>query len=151
MLANALVPALASALTLATHAPAGALPAPREADAALRQLVADYVGLYRRDTLARWRELFLPSFSVASTNPDGTARLRTLDEFYAAQERYLASGRPISETLENVMIERRGRLASVWADFVLSDAGEHSRGRLVLLLIEQRGAWRIHSLMFSYD
>jgi hypothetical protein len=135
-------------LTLALASPAaqGAPP-----DEALRKVVADYVGLYRHDTLARWRELFLASFSVASTNPDGSARLRGLDEFYAAQEGYLASGRAIRETLENVTIERRGRLASVWADFVLTDEAESSRGRLVLLLIQDRGAWRIHSLMFSYD
>jgi hypothetical protein len=126
-------------------------PSADPADDALRRVVDDYVGLYRRETLPRWRELFLSSFSVASTNPDGSTRLRGLDEFYAAQEGYLASGREIREVLENTRFERRGRLASVWADFVLSDAGEQSRGRLVLLLIQDRGAWRIHSLMFSYD
>jgi hypothetical protein len=135
-------------LTLALSSPAAQGAA---ADEALRKVVSDYVGLYRHETLARWRELFLPSFSVASTNPDGSTRLRGLDEFYAAQEGYLASGRAIRETLENVTIERRGRLASVWADFVLTDEAESSRGRLVLLLIQDRGAWRIHSLMFSYD
>lgn len=117
----------------------------------LSQVVADYVGLYRAETLPRWRELFLPSFTVASTNPDGSVRQRNLDEFYGAQERYLKSGREISEELSNLQIEECGRLASVWADFVLSDAGDTSRGKLVLLLIEDRGAWRIQSLMFSYD
>lgn len=128
-----------------------AVPPADAGDAALRRVVADYVGLYRKDTLPRWRELFLPSFAAASTNPDGTTRLRGLHEFYTAQERYLTTGRDIRETLENVRIERQGRLASVWADFVLVDAGDTSRGRLVLLLIVERGAWRIHSLMFSYE
>jgi hypothetical protein len=120
-------------------------------DTALRKVVADYVGLYRHDALPKWRQLFLPSFSVASTNADGSLRLRGLDEFYAAQERYLASGRDIRETLENVRIDRRGRLASVWADFVLSDAGETSRGKLCLLLVADNGGWRIQSLVFAYD
>ena len=120
-------------------------------DRALGQVVADYVGLYRRETLDRWRELFLPAFTAASTRPDGTVNLRGLDEFFTAQKRYLDSGRAIREELENVRIERSGRLASVWADFVLHDEAETSRGRLVLLLVEEKGAFKIHALMFSYD
>ena len=138
-------------LYLATQTALPQAPAGGSADAALRRVVDEYVGLYRKDTLPRWRELFLTSFAVASTNEDGSTRLRSLDEFYSAQQRYLATGRDIRETLENVTLERHGRLASVWADFVLTDAGAVSRGRLVLLLIEERGAWRIHSLLFSYD
>lgn len=141
---------LVLAVSSVAQAPASSAQPASDLDGALRQVVADYVGLYRMDTLPKWRELFLPSFSVASTKPDGTT-LRTLDEFYTAQERYLASGREIRETLANVKIDRNGRLASVWADFVLVDAGETSRGRLVLLLIAESGAWRIHSLMFSYE
>jgi SnoaL-like domain len=125
--------------------------ADKAADEALARVVADYVGLYRRDTLDRWRELFLPTFSVASTKPDGSLNLRNLDEFFEAQKRYLDSGRAIREELENVRTERQGRLASVWADFVLTDEGEKSRGRLVLLLIEEKGRFRIHSLLFSYE
>lgn len=117
----------------------------------LERVVADYVGLYRREMLEKWRELFLPSLTVASTRADGTVLLRNLEEFYAAQRRYLDTGREIKEELENVRIERKGRLASVWADFVLTDAGEKSRGKLVLLLIEERARFKIHSLMFSYD
>lgn len=138
-----LAPALALAL--------GVAPPPPESEAKLRRVVADYVGLYRRDTLAQWRTLFLPSFTVASANADGSIRLRGLEEFYAAQERYLASGRAIKEELENLAVERKGRLASVWADFVLTDEGEKSRGKLVLLLIQEKGDWKIHSLMFAYD
>jgi hypothetical protein len=131
----------------------GLLPlAPTEdPDAALRKVVADYVGLYRSDALPEWRKLFLPSFSVASTNADGSLRLRSLDEFYSAQEGYLASGRAIREVLENVSVERRGRLASVWADFVLTDEGETSRGKLCLLLVAEKAGWRIQSLVFAYD
>jgi len=120
-------------------------------DANLKQVVADYVGLYRRDSLPQWRGLFLSSFTVASTVADGSVRLRGLDEFYSAQERYFGSGRAIQETLENLAIERKGRLASVWADFVLSDEGQKSRGKLCLQLIEEKGSWRIQSLVFAYD
>jgi hypothetical protein len=120
-------------------------------DEALGGVVKDYVGLYRRETLDRWRELFLPTFTAASTRPDGTVNLRGLDEFFAAQKRYLDTGRAIREELENVRVERSGRLASVWADFVLHDEAETSRGRLVLLLIDEKGAFKIHALMFSYD
>jgi hypothetical protein len=140
--------------TTATTCLAAALLLPAPAgpdDAALRKVVADYVALYRHETLAAWRRLFLPSFSVASTNADGSVRRRNLEEFYAAQERYLASGRAIREELENVTIERRGRLASAWADFVLSDEGERSRGKLCLLLIQEQGQWRIQALIFGYD
>jgi hypothetical protein len=135
--------ALTTALAVTTPAPSS--------EANLKRVVAEYVGLYRRDSLPQWRALFLPSFTVASTNADGSVRLRNLDEFYTAQERYLASGRAIEEKLENVAIERRGRLASVWADFVLTDQGETSRGKLCLSLIEERGSWRIQSLVFAYD
>ena len=126
-------------------------PLPAASDAALRRAVADYVGLYTHETLDRWRMLFLPTFSAGSTRPDGTVKVRTLDEFFVAQQRYLASGRSIREELENVRIDRHGKLASAWADFVLTEEGEKSRGKLVLLLVADRGEWKIQSLMFSYD
>ena len=66
----------------------------------LERVVADYVGLYRRDTLAEWKKLFLPHFTVASTREDGTVGERTLEEFYEAQRGYLESGRAIEEVLE---------------------------------------------------
>ena len=120
-------------------------------DEALRRTVADYVGLYQRDTLDRWRTLFLPTFTATHTNTDGTVRVRTLDEFFAAQQGYLATGRAIKEELENVRFDRRGKLATAWADFVLTEEEEKSRGKLVLLLVSDRGAWKIQALMFSYD
>lgn len=135
-------------LALAIAAPAPA--APPVSDEGLRRVVADYVGLYRRDTLERWRALFLPGFTAAHVGDGGAVRQRTLDEFYQAQKRYLDTGKSIREELENVRVERHGALASVWADFVLTEEGAKSRGRLVLLLIEERGEFKIHSLMFQY-
>lgn len=135
------------AAALATPSPAPPLPGEEE----LRRVVADYVGLYRRETLERWRELFLPGFTAAHTLPDGSVKVRTLDAFYASQQRYLASGRAIKEELEDVRIERHGKLASVSARFVLTDEAETSRGRLVLVLMAESGRWRIQSLAFSYD
>ena len=130
---------------------AALLSAPAPATASdLEKVVAEYVGLYKRETLPEWKELFLPHFSVASTREDGTVGGRTLEEFYEAQRRYFESGRDIKEVLENVQIERKGKLASVWADFVLTDEGETRRGKLVLLLIEGPEGFKIHSLMFSY-
>jgi hypothetical protein len=120
-------------------------------DRDLAKVVADYTGLYRKDSLKEWRNLFLPSFVAGSARPDGTVLLRTLDEFYEAQRRYLDTGRAIRETLEEVRVERKGRLASVWADFVLEEEGERSRGKLVLTLLAQDGRFRIHSLLFAYD
>ena len=119
-------------------------------DPALRRVVADYVGLWRRETLPQWHELFLPSFTVASTNADGTTTLRTRAEFFAAQQRYHDRVAGLREDLENVRVERQGRLASVWADFVVTDSGEQRRGKLVLLLIAEQGTYKIHSLMFTY-
>ena len=116
----------------------------------LEKVVADYVGLYQRETLPEWKKLFLPQFTVASAREDGTVSERTLEEFYEAQRNYFESGRAIKEVLENVRVERKGRLASVWADFVLTDEGETRRGKLVLLLIEGKEGFKIHSLMFSY-
>ena len=140
---------MAAATQGASAAPRAAEPVPAS-EAALRRVVADYVGLYRRDSLAQWRELFLPGFTAAHRNEDGTVRQRTLDEFYAAQKRYFETGKAIREELENVRVAQEGALASVWADFILTEEGEESRGRLVLLLIEDRGAFKIQSLMFQY-
>ena len=128
-----------------------AAPPPGAGDENLRRVVADYVALYRRDTLANWRALFRPGFTAAHVNEDGTVRQRSLAEFYASQERYFATGKNIREELENVRVERHGPLASVWADFVLTEDGTKSRGTLVLLLIAGRDGFKIHSLMFQYD
>ncbi len=123
----------------------------QQADLApVKRVVDDYVGLYRKDALERWRELFHPSFQSASTNQDGSVTTRTLEEFYQAQRRGFVEAKEMSETLENVRIERHGRLATAWADFVFHYDGTSRRGRLVLTLIEERATFRIAGLMFSY-
>ena len=119
-------------------------------DRALAKLVADYTGLYTKQTLPQWRELFLPQFTAASTNADGSISVRGLEAFLAAQQRGFEQSADMGERLENVRIDRDGALASVWADFVFWADGPPSRGRLVLLAIRQPGGWRFHSLMFAY-
>jgi hypothetical protein len=123
-----------------------------EPDPQIRRLVADYTGLWRRETLPQWEQLFLPGFTVASTNADGSITVRTREEFFAAQRRYHDRVAGLREDLENVRIEQQGRLASVWADYVVTEGlgGATRRGRLVLLAIRDRGEYRFHSLMFSY-
>lgn len=120
-------------------------------DPRLERVIADYVGLWRRETLAEWEKLFLPSFTAANTRPDGSTNLRTREQFIEAQRQYHARVDNLKEELENVRVERRGRMASVWADFVVTDSGKQNRGKLVLLIMEDRGEYKIHSLMFSYD
>ena len=130
---------------------AGARAQPPEAlERSLQRVVSEYTGLYTKDSLSRWRELFLPTFTSASIAADSTVALRRLDEFYSAQERAFSSAKKMGERLENVRIERRGRLATVWADFVYWYDDNERRGRLVLTAIYQRGNWRFASLMFSY-
>jgi len=142
-------PAVHAAATPARGASLEASADPLDRD--LARVVADYTGLYRRDALPQWRELFLPGFVAGSPRPDGSILQRSLDEFYEAQRRYFETGRAIRETLEGVRVERHGRLASVWADFVLEEEGERSRGRLVLSLIASDGRFHIHSLLFAYE
>jgi hypothetical protein len=133
-------------------APAAVIHVSGEPDRRLQRLVADYTGLWRRETLSRWEQLFLPGFTVASTNADGTITVRTREEFIAAQRRYHERVIGLREDLENVRIERAGRLAVVSADFVVTEgpAGARRRGKLILLAIDDQGEYRFHSLMFSY-
>jgi hypothetical protein len=142
---------LSAVLALAgvTAVPIVAQPAV-DVDTKLERLVTDYTRLYTRDSLPRWRELFLPSFTSASTTEDGGISVRRLDEFYAAQERGFSATKKMGERLENVRIERRGRMATVWADFIFWYDDEQRRGRLVLGAILERNEWKFQSLMFSY-
>ena len=119
-------------------------------DARLKQAVADYVGLYRRDTLDAWEKLFLSSFTAANTRADGGMSMRNREEFLASQRRYHERN-DVTEELENVRIERNGRLASVWADFIVNENGRRNRGKLVLLAMEDAGQIKFHALMFAYD
>jgi TolB protein len=139
------------ALTLlcAGAAPIGAQALP-DLDASLRRLVADYTALYTRESLPRWKQLFLPTFTATSTTADGGTLVRTLDEFYSAQERGFSAAKRMGERLENVRIERRGSMATAWADYVYWYDDEERRGRLVLSAVHPREGWRFQSLMFSY-
>ena len=118
---------------------------------ASEDLGADYVGLYARPSLDRWKTLFHPSLVVAHPTEDGTIRARGLDEFFKAQKDYFDTGRKISERLENVRIEEGRKIARVSADFVFVDEGQESRGRLGLHLVETRDGWKITAIVFSYD
>jgi N-acyl-D-amino-acid deacylase len=120
------------------------------ADGAVRRVVDDYVRLYRKDTLAAWRELFLPSFTATSPGRDGAVTVRTLDQFFAAQARGFAQSADMSETLDQVVVSRSGKLATAWADFAFHQNGTSRRGRLALTLIDSGAGWKIASLLFSY-
>ena len=119
-------------------------------DPALAALLRAYIDLYARDSLSRWRELFLPEFVALSTNPDGSVTTWSLDDFFERQRNSFATGKPISEVLENVSTERRGPLVHVAAEFVWTDGEVRRRGTLMLLIVERRGELRIQSLAFGY-
>jgi hypothetical protein len=121
------------------------------AHAAVEELVADYIGLYTGPTLERWRTLFHPAVVVAYPDDDGTIRTRTLDEFVTRQKNYFATGRRISERLENVRIDMGRRIARVSADFIFEDEGEERPGKLGLHLAEGNEGWRIVAVLFAYD
>ena len=123
----------------------------RDSSAALDRAVADYVGLYTRSTLDRWRGLFHPSLVVAYPGENGGIRTRGLDEFFKAQRDYFETGRAISERLEHIRIDPGWRIARVSADFVFVDQGQESRGKLGLHLVETADGWKITSVLFTYD
>ena len=77
--------------------------------------------------------------------------VRTLAQFLEAQRQGFAGAREMREELANVRIDQRGRLASVWADFVFYYDGAPSKGKLALLAVSDSAGWRFHSLIFSYD
>ena len=118
-------------------------------DAAVRKVLDDYIGLYRKDSLERWKALFLPGFTASYTNDDSTVTTRNLAEFYERQLSAFAAGE-VSETLQNVRIQRLGRLAHVSADFRFTGRGTTRPGQLMLLMIEERGRLRIAALTFTY-
>jgi len=119
--------------------------------AAVEKLVADYIGLYTGPTLDRWRTLFHPAVVVAFPDDDGAIVTRTLDEFVIRQKNYFATGRQISERLENVRIDMGRRIARVSADFIFVDEGEERPGKLGLHLAEGQEGWKIVAVLFSYD
>ena len=141
----------AAAATSAAVTPETEPKAPAAASAAVERVVADYVGLYSRPTLDRWKTLFDEALVVAYPLEDGGIRTRGLEEFFKAQKDYFETGRRVSERLENVRIEQGWRIARVSADFVFADEGKERRGKLGLHLVESGGAWKITAIVFSYD
>jgi hypothetical protein len=140
--------ALACVVIAVSHTPAAAQPA-AAADAAIQRVLDDYIGLYRKDTLERWKTLFLPGFVASYTNDDGSVTSRNLDEFYQRQVTAFAAGE-VSETLHNVRVERVGHLAHVFADFKFTSRGATRPGQLMLLMIEDKGGFKIAALTFTY-
>ena len=138
-------PCVLVAMTWTTAAQADA------ASAAVDRLVADYIGLYAAPTLDRWRTLFHPAVVVAFPAADGTITTRTLDEFVERQRSYFATGRKISERLENVRIDMGRRIARVSADFIFMDEGEERPGKLGLHLAEGQDGWKIVAVLFAYN
>ena len=138
----------AVALFHASHATAS----PNDpASASVDRLVADYIGLYAGPTLDRWQTLFHPAVVVAFPGDDGAIVTRTLDEFVTRQKNYFATGRKISERLENVRIDMGRRIARVGADFIFVDDGEERPGKLGLHLAEGKDGWKIVAVLFAYD
>jgi hypothetical protein len=131
--------------------PLSANPAADPSRAAVDRLVADYINLYTGPTIEQWRALFHPAVVVASPDDDGSIRTRTLDEFVTRQKNYFATGRRISERLEDVRVDMGRRIARVSADFVFLDEGEERPGKLGLHLAEGREGWRIVAVLFAYD
>jgi hypothetical protein len=140
---------IALVLIAASPALAADQQATASSDAAVQRVLDDYIGLYRKETLPRWRALFLPGFVASYTNDDGSVTTRSVAEFYERQEKAFAAGE-VSETLHNVRIHRVGRLAHVFADFKFTSGAGTRPGQLMLLMIEEKGAFRIAALTFTY-
>src|SRR5262245_19155983 len=102
----------------ATPASSPGAPAAGADESAIRAVVADYVGLYKASTLERWKALFHPSLSVADPRPDGSIRVRGLEEFYGGQKSGFESGRTQGERLENIRVESGRKIARVTADYI---------------------------------
>ncbi len=121
------------------------------ARAAVDRIVSDYIGLYAGPTLDRWQTLFHPAVVVAFPADDGSITTRTRDEFVERQRSYFATGRQITERLENVRVDMGRRIARVSADFIFIDEGEARPGKLGLHLAKGQDGWKIVSVLFAYD
>ena len=119
--------------------------------AAVDQVVADYIGLYAGPTLDRWQTLFHPAVVVAFPAEDGSITTRGLDEFVERQRNYFATGRKITERLENVRVDMGRRIARVSADFIFMDEGEERAGKLGLHLAQGQDGWKIVAVLFAYN
>jgi hypothetical protein len=116
----------------------------------VNELLRDFIGLYARDTLPRWRALFMPGFTAAATAPDGSVTSWTLDAFCERQRQLFASGKPIREALLDTELRRDGDLAWVHSGFVWTDGETERTGRLMMLIVAERGELKIQALTFSY-
>ena len=114
------------------------------------EVIQAFIGLYTREHLGHWRELFLPGFTAAARNADGTVTSWTLEEFYNRQRALFASGKPVSEVLHNTELQRHGSLAWMRSDYVWTDGEVERPGKLLMLLIAEHERFRIQSLAFSY-
>ena len=131
--------------------PAPAAPADRSADdGEVVAVIAEYIGLYTRETLEQWRALFLPGFTATAANEDGSVTTYDAQAFHGRQQALFASGKPVRETLDNTRVVRTGKLAFVGSDFTWTDGDVWRNGRLMLLLVSERGRLRIQALTFSY-
>ncbi len=141
------------ALILFAMLAAGGLPAAGADPAreAVEAVVADYIGLYTGPTLDRWQTLFHPAVVVTFPAEDGSITTRNLAEFVERQRAYFATGRRISERLENLRIDLGRRIARVSADFIFVDEGEERPGKLGLHLAEGNDGWKIVAVLFAYD
>jgi SnoaL-like domain len=117
----------------------------------LEKIVKDYIGLYQKDTLDQWKNLFHPSVTVFFPAEDGAINMRNLEEFFERQKNYFAKRKSISERLENVQIFEGKRIARVNADFIFIDEGVEHPGKLGLHLVEGKEGWKIVAVLFSYD
>jgi hypothetical protein len=115
----------------------------------VRRVLDDYIGLYQAETLERWKTLFLPGFTATVVSDNGTVTTRTLAEFFESQRGAFGRG-AVSETLENVRIMRAGHLAHAFADFYFTSGGTTRHGQLILVMVEEKGQFRIASLAFTY-
>jgi hypothetical protein len=114
------------------------------------ELLERFIGWYARDTLPRWRGLFLPAFTAASPNADGSVTTWTLDQFYERQRQLFATGKPVRETLLNTETRRVGALAWVRSDYLWTDGDVERPGHLMMLLVAGASDLKIQSLAFSY-
>ena len=144
--------AFVGVLTIATSQGGTVFGQSRSGDeAAVQRVLDDYIGLYRKDSLERWKTLFLPGFTATYTNDDGSVTTRTLDDFYERQRSGFERG-AMSETIQNPRIMRAGKLAHVFTDFMFTSGGAAPRhGQLMLLLVEEKGQFKIAALTFTYQ
>ena len=122
-----------------------------ESHAAMEKLLRDYISLYRKESLAQWKELFHPSVTIIFPADDGTITVRNLAQFFVRQQDFFAQRKSVSERLENVQIAEGRRMSRVLANFVFVSDGAEKRGKLGLHLLEGNEGWKIVGLVFSYD